>query len=136
MTSWHWLDRNSPLCYSGHPHRAVVHYETCERPIFFWQMETDLMYRSCQMASDVPVTGLYTWICLSESGINYHYKETVSFEGGGDTYNVQDTQSLTEKDSRPSDLLLKFSLALRKEWEHGTSRDAFLSKLFYIFMIL
>lgn len=58
------------------------------------------------MALDVPVIELDTWICLSESEIKCQYKEIVNFKGGGDIYKVQDTQSLTEKDSRPSDLLL------------------------------
>lgn len=53
------------------------------------------------------------------------------------THNIQeDIQSLTGQDSGPSDLLLKFALALSKELEHGTSGDAFQSKLFYVFMIL
>lgn len=77
--------------------------------------KTDLMSRSNQMASDVPVTELYTSICLSESGLKCQYKEIVIFKGGGDTYNIQDTQRLTEKDSKPPDLLLKFVIALRKE---------------------
>lgn len=89
MTSWHCLDWNSPLCCSGHPHRAVAHDKTCERPLFFWQVETGLMSRSYQIASDVPVTELQTWICLSESRIKFQYKEMVSFKGGDDAYNVQ-----------------------------------------------
>lgn len=68
------------------------------------------------MPSDATVSELDTWICLSESEIKCQYKEIVSFKGGGDIYKVQDTQSLTEKDSRPSDPFLKFALALRKEW--------------------
>lgn len=94
------------------------------------------MSRSYPITSDAPVTELYTWICLSESGTKRQHKEMVSFKGGGDTYNIRDTQSLTEKDSRPSDLFLKFAAALRKDWEHGSSRGAFQSKLFYIFMSL
>lgn len=68
------------------------------------------------MASDIPVTELCTSVCLSESGIKCQYKEIVTFKRGGDTYNMQDTQNLTEKDSKPPDLLLKFMFALRKEW--------------------
>lgn len=55
------------------------------------------------MASVVPITELDTWICLPESEIKCQYKETVSFKGDDDTYKVQDIQSLTKKDSKPSD---------------------------------